>query len=126
MGTLLSQLKVDSKMIVQSGGFENDVVVSHGGDSYSTKGLTPAHHTRIDPDSYTEVSGEKASVTLHVDDMIAAGFITSDNLKNMKGYCVAFTDNNGEWRAYAVSESRPDYSFSTVTLLLGKVVGYGS
>jgi hypothetical protein len=121
-GKLFNQLSIDSKMIIQEGGFNNTATISRAGDSYTAEALTPAHHTRIDSDGFVEISGEKASVTFHTDDMITAGFCTAAQLQNLKGAIVTFTDANMNTRSYYVQESRPDYVFSLVVLFLGKAV----
>ena len=122
MGSLFSQLKIDAKNIVEAGGFNNSITISKNGVSYTCEGLTPSHHTRVDPDGYNEIAGEKASITFHVENAVEEGFITTDDFDNMEDYIVTFQDNNGVIRSYAVNESRPDYSTSTITLFLGKAL----
>ena len=124
-GRLTLQARKDWKRIIESGGFEEDIIFKTP-DSFNTavqvtiQGLATKHNLNVDTDG-NAVSGKNVHITVSEDTLVLAGYPVRNTSEEVSliDHKVDYTDSSGVLKHYVVLECFPDETVGVITCILG-------
>lgn len=122
-GKLLELARRDIAKIVQSGGFEEDIIISNPftGQSIIVKGLHSKHWISYDTDG-NPFNSKNAHISIPESVLNVQGFSTR-NAKtqnvDMRMYQIAVKDSTGILKTYVINECFPSETTGLIVCILG-------
>ena len=124
-GRLTLQARKDWKRIIESGGFEEDIIFQTP-DSFvlpvavTVQGLATKHNLQVDTDG-NAVSGKNVHITVSEDRLVSEGYPVRNSNKEVSliAHKVDYADSTGILKNYVVLECYPDETVGVITCILG-------
>lgn len=123
-GRLTLQARKDWKRIIESGGFEEEIIFKTP-DSFITaseaiiQGLATKHNLNVDTDG-NAVSAKNVHITVSEDALILAGYPVRVNEEvSLIDHKVDYVDSTGILKNYVVLQCFPDETVGVITCILG-------
>ena len=120
-GSVLTRARADMARFTTAGGFEEDITLSlpDGTNPVAIKGLTAKPHMSLDTDGQV-VDSARVHVTVIEAHLVAAGYTVRNASAevSLHKHRVAVADSTGVVRNYRVSQSFPDETLGSITLIL--------
>lgn len=119
MGTITDRVIRDVSHIVTRGGADVEVTLTPpGGSSFTVRGIPVRINRMVEEHEGSYVNTPFSHITVIEKDLINAGFSPRINkLATLKNWQVSWTDAVQTW-TYTVSETLPDDTFGTISLVL--------
>ena len=121
-GNILSRIRTDARKIVNSLGFETDIIITQGeSEPITVKGLGMVHHIAFDTEGRT-INSKQAHITVHENDLTGLTVRTTKGDVYLRGCIVEFADSTGVVKKYNVKENYADETIGIIVLILDQYV----
>jgi len=122
-GNLLAQARADMQKIVQSGGFQDDIVLStaDGSIEVAVQGLASGIHVAFDSEG-NSVDSNKAHVSIPEQTLISLGYPVrnASGRVSLKNHKVKVKDAVGNDQNFVINSAQPNETTGLLICILGR------
>lgn len=120
-GKLLNIARQDAAKIINSGGFEEDIILTNPqGVSKEVKGLHTKHWINYDTQGL-QVNSKNAHILINEEELIEKGFETRNLISknvDLRKWKVSVPDSSIMIKQYLISETYPSETFGLIVCIL--------
>lgn len=122
-GRLLLDARKQARKFIQSGGTEEDIILTHpsGSPVLDLKGIHTKHWMAFDTDG-AQINSKNAHILISEQDLIDASYVYRDpktqNI-DLKKHRISSKDSSGILKHYVINETYPSETFGLIGCILG-------